>query len=91
MEQQHYSLFYDTGCCDMFSRYESIKSIRKRPSKEFPEPVMLGGIGNAQVISTHGIYQVKLLLFNGNDAVLSGVCLDKSRIPKISTKGSCRS
>ena len=33
VEQQQYSLFYDTGCCDLFSRHESITSIRKRASR----------------------------------------------------------
>ena len=30
-----YLLFYDTGCCDMFSQYAAIDSIGKRASKEF--------------------------------------------------------
>ena len=54
----------------MVSRYATIKSIGKRASKEFSGPVTLGGIGNAQITSSHGTYQVKLQLFNGNDAVL---------------------
>ena len=54
----------------MVSRYATIKSIGKRASKEFCGPVTLGGIGNAQITSSHGTYQVKLQLFNGNDAVL---------------------
>lgn len=29
-----YLLFYDTGCCDMFSQYAAIDSIGKRASKE---------------------------------------------------------
>ena len=59
----------------MVSRYAAIKSIGKRTSKEFSGPVTLGGVGNAQIRSRHGTYQVKLPLFNGNDAVLSGACL----------------
>ena len=31
--QQQHPLFYDTGCWDLFSRYESITPIRKRASK----------------------------------------------------------
>ena len=77
MEQHEYSLFYDTGCCDMVSRYAAIKSIGKRVSKEFSGPVTLGAVGNDQITSSHGIYQVELPLFNGNDAVLSGVYLDE--------------
>ena len=78
VEQDERSLFYDTGCCDMVSRYAAIKPIGKRASKEFSGPVTLGGVGNAQITSSHGTYQVKLPIFNGNDVVLSGVCLDQS-------------
>ena len=54
----------------MVSLYAAIKSIGKRSSKEFSGPVTLGGVANAQITSSHGTYQVKLPLFNGNDAVL---------------------
>ena len=89
VEQHEYSLFYDTGCCDMVSRYAAMKSIGKRTTKEFSGPVTLGGLGNAQITSSHGTYQIKLPLFNGNDAVLSGVCLDQITVefPKYLLKG----
>ena len=77
MEQHEYSLFYDTGCCDMVSRYAAIKSIGKRASKELSGPVTLGGVGNAQITSSHWTYQTKLPIFNGNDSVLSGLYLDQ--------------
>ena len=48
----------------------------KRASKELPGSETLGGVSNAQVTSSYGIYQVKLSLFNGNEAVLSGACVD---------------
>ena len=89
LEQHEYSLFHDTGCCDMVSRYAAIKSIGKRASKEFFGPITLGGVGNALITSSHGTYQVKLQLFNGNDAVVSGVCLDQITVefPKYPLKG----
>ena len=73
----------------MASRYVAIKSTGKRASKEFSGPVTLGGVGNAQITSSHGTYQVKLPLFNGNDAVLSRVCLDQITVefPKYPLKG----
>ena len=49
VEQDERSLFYDTGCCDVVSRYAAIKPIGKRASKEFSGPVTLGGVGNAQI------------------------------------------
>ena len=32
---------------------------------------------NTQVKSNHGIFQVKLALFNGSEATFSGICLDQ--------------
>ena len=61
----------------MVSQYAAIKSVEKRASKEFSGPATLGGVGNAQITSSHGTYPVKLPLFNGNGAVLSGVYLDQ--------------
>ena len=89
MEQHEYLLFHDTGCCDMVSRYAAIKSIGKRASKEFFGPITLGGVGNALITSNHGTYQVKHLQFNGNDAVVSNVCLDQITVefPKYQLKG----
>ena len=57
----------------MVSQFAAIKSIRNRASKEFSVLVTLGGVGNAQVTSSHVTYQVKLPPFNGNDAVLTGL------------------
>ena len=77
MGQQQYSLFYDSGCCDMVSSYNSIKAIGDKAVQELPGPVSIGGAGNTEIKTTHGIYRVKLTLFNGNDTVFSGVCLDQ--------------
>ena len=89
VNKKKYSLFYDTGCCDMVSRYAAIKSIGSRAKQESSVPISIGGVGNAQVKSNHGIYQVKLPLFNGSDATFSGVCLDEITVkfPQYSLKG----
>ena len=76
VNKQNCSLFYDTGCCDMVSRYAAIKSIGSRAKQESFIPISIGGVGNTEVKSNHGIFQVKLLLFNGSEATFSGVCLD---------------
>ena len=64
MGQQQYSLFDDTGCCDMVSRYDDIKTIGDRAIQEPPGPISIGGVGNAEIKTTHGIYRVKLPLLN---------------------------
>ena len=63
--------------------------MEKRVSKEFSGPVILG-VGNTLITSSHGTYQVKLPLFNGNYAALSGIRLDQItvQIPKYPLKGS---
>ena len=77
VNNQDYSLFYDTGCCDMVSRYAAIKSIGSRAKQESSIPISIGGVGNTEVKSNHGVFQVKLLIFNGSKATFSGVCLDQ--------------
>ena len=87
--QQQYSLFYDTGCCDMVSRYNSIKKNSGRAFQELPGLILIDGAGNADFKTTHGIYREKLSLSNGNDAVFSGVSLDQIRVqfPEYSLQG----
>ena len=76
VDKKLYSLFYETGCCDMVSRYDAVKSIRSRAVQESSMPISIGGVGNSMIKSNHGIFQVWLPLFNSSDAVFSGVCID---------------
>ena len=71
------SLLFDTGCCDMVPRYAAMKSIGSRAKQESSIPISIGGVGNTEVKSNHGIFQVKLPLFNGSEATFSKVCLDQ--------------
>ena len=77
MNKQNYSLLDNTGCCDMGSTYVAIKPIGSRAKQESFIPVSIGGVGNAQVKSNHGILWVKFPLFNGSEATFSTVCLDQ--------------
>ena len=74
---QQFTLFFDTGCSDMVAKYNAITRIGKRAKMEIDGPTTLGGVGNVKMESPHGIYQVRLPLVNGKDAVLAGVCLDQ--------------
>ena len=52
----------------MVSRYSAIKRLGRRAEQEYKGPVQLGGVGvNAE--SKYGIYQVKLPLCSGSDAI----------------------
>ena len=54
----------------------------QRAVQEFKGRVNLGGVGYLTTKSDHGIYQVKIPLHNGENATISGVCLE--RLPQIS-------
>ena len=69
--------FFTMGSCDIVSRYNAIKAIGVRAVQELPGPISIGGVGNAEIKTTHGIYRVKLSFFDRNDAVFNGVCLDQ--------------
>ena len=68
MNKKDYSLFYDTSCCDMVSRYAAIKStIGSRPGQESAIPISIGGVENTQVKSNHRVFQVKVPLINDSE------------------------
>ena len=61
----------------MVARHKAVVSLGQRATKMFDGPIHLGGVGNSQVISKQGIFQVNLPLANERDAKLNGVCLSK--------------
>ena len=61
----------------MVSRCNAVKSIGSRAAQESSMPISIGGVGNSMIKSNHGIFLVRLPLFNGADAVFSGVCIDQ--------------
>ena len=73
----------------MVAKHGAITRIGKRAKMEIEGPTTLGGVGNIKMESKHGIYQVRLPLVNGKDAVLAGVCLDQitNQFPSYPIKG----
>ena len=61
----------------MLSRHSAIKRLGGRAKQEYRGPVQLWGVGGVKAKSKYGIYQSKLPLCSGSDAILSGVCLEK--------------
>ena len=55
------------------SRYSAIKRLGRRARQEYRGSVQLGGVGGVKAESEYGIYQVKLPLYSGFDAILPGV------------------
>ena len=60
-------MFYDSGCQDLVSKKEAIDKLEVigRASSQLPGPITLFGVGNQKSESTHGIYSVRLPLFDG--------------------------
>ena len=79
---QDFTVFYDSGCGDFISRYDAIKRL-DNIFQQIPGPIQIGGVG-ITAESKHGIYTVKLPLFNGQEVELTGLCLDRitSQFPK---------
>ena len=76
VNSQPFTIFYDTGCGDMVSKFSAIKRLGKKAKQECKGPIKLGGVGCVQTESPYGIYQIKLPLINGSEATLPGVCLE---------------
>jgi len=77
VDDQHYTIFYDSGCGDFISRSSAIQRIGSKAVKVRSGPIQLGGVGGITTQSQHGIYSVKLPLKNGSEAFLTGVCMDQ--------------
>ena len=74
---EEFTIFFDSGCSDMVCRFNSIKRLGGRALQEVEGPLPIGGVGNMELLSPHGVYQIRLPLHSGKNAVLSGICLDQ--------------
>ena len=46
VDQQQYSLLYDSGCCEMVSKYDAVRRIGHRATEEVAGPISIGEVGN---------------------------------------------
>ena len=93
IDGKRYNLFFDSGCGDLVCRYKAIQSINQRATQEIKGPLTIGGVGNIKTVSTHGIFSVKLPLHNGQEANMSGICLEQitNTFPKYPLQGKVES
>ena len=77
VDGQEYTIFFDSGCSDMVAKHDALVRLGNRAHQEIKGPISLGGVGNLKTESKQGVYQIRLPLTNGKDAVLAGVSLDK--------------
>lgn len=77
IDKKPFTVFFDTGCSDFVSRHEAVQKISERSHQEIKGPIDIGGVGDSVVVSEYGVYEVKIPLHNGENAVFFGVCLEK--------------
>ena len=89
-----FNLFFDSGRGDLVSRRGAVSRLEKmgRASREIKGPLVLSGVGDDKTVSTHGIYQVRIPMHDGNDTNISGLCLDTvtAEFPKYDIRRSNR-
>ena len=72
-------LFFDTGCGDIVVKKSAMEALKRlgRARLEVPGPITMSGVGDFKSSSSYGIYSVCLPLKGGENAVFSGVCMEK--------------
>ena len=73
------NIFYDSGCADMVIKKSAVDILLKlgRANLVDPGPIHLSGVGGQKSICEHGEYSVRLPLKSGEEANISGLCLDQ--------------
>ena len=74
-----FNIFYDSGCGDLVARKSAIDVLASmgRAKREIPGPITLSGVGDQIVVCKDGMYSLKLPLCNGQDAIASGLGVNK--------------
>ena len=79
IEGKAFEIFYDNGCGDLTMTIAAIDSLMRlgRARLLYPGPVELVGVCEQTSTSPHGIYQISLPMFDGVNAVMTGLCVEQ--------------
>ena len=95
IQNERFNIFFDSGCGDLVSKRDSVCRLEKlgRASQERSGPIKHIGLGNQSSECKHGLYKLSLPLYNGNEAVMSGVCIDQvtAKFPTYPSRGEVES
>ena len=74
-----FNIFYDGGCGGMLLRTSAMKRLSSLGlAKQItPGPIPLKGVSDIQTWCEQGEYEIRLPLANGEEAVMTGLCLDQ--------------
>jgi len=75
INRNNFTIFYDNGCSDFIVKQSAITLLGKNATKISNVPIQIGGVGDTTTESTLGTFNVKLPMFNGQHASLTGTCL----------------
>ena len=78
IENSNYTIFYDNGCSDFICRYQAVQRLGSSRAKQvYAGTIQMNGIAGISSPTNHGIYEVKLPLRIGGNALMTGPCLDR--------------
>ena len=77
VDGHNFNIFFDNGCGDMVVKSSAAKRLVElgRARQEVKGPLPITGIGGKKTMSAEGIFSICLPLYDGHNAVLSGICL----------------
>ena len=70
------TLFFDNGCSDFIVKKSAIPLLGSNATQLSSQPKRIGGVGCTSTMTTHGEYSVRLPMFNGEEALVSGICME---------------
>ena len=70
-------MFFDLGCGDFCVKRNAVQKLKDRATLLRKGPFELVGAGNVVTEIKHGVYQVRLPLANGNEALFAGLSLNE--------------
>ena len=77
VDNEIYNMFFDLGCGDFCASRNAVQKLKDRATLLRKGPFELVGAGNVVTEIKHGVYQVRLPLANGNEALFAGLCLNE--------------
>ena len=87
VQGRHTNLFFDNGCGDIVVKKTLADFLQKhgRAACTEPGPKTLSGVGDIKSVCPHGRFDVAIPTFDGSEANMDGICLDKitSKFPTI--------
>ena len=69
------NIFYDNGCSDLIIKHSVITALGNHATQTSSKRIQIGGVGETTTESSLGTYSLQLPMFDGNQALLTGICL----------------